>query len=73
MEFKHLKYAKQSYLEHFKDSIKYVGLSLKASFYFTVHSIYPDLCEHKGSNTIKKLNDILQKKIQSINESVNII
>ena len=66
MTFKHLEYAKQSYIEHFKDSIKYVKFSLQAVFYFTVHSIYPDLFEHQGSDVIKKLNDILQEKINKI-------
>lgn len=71
MEFKHLKYAKQSYFEHFFDSIKYVKLGLKATFYFGVHSVYPDLYEHQGSDTVKQLNYILQekiKKIQNVNE-----
>ena len=66
MEFKHLKYAKQSYFEHFKDSTKYVKLGLKATFYFGVHSVYPDLYEHQGSDTIKELNDLLQEKIKII-------
>ena len=68
MEFKHLKYVKQSYFEHFEDSFEYVKLSLKATFYFAVHTIYPDLFEYQGSKTIKKLNDILQEKINKINE-----
>ena len=70
MVFKHLEYAKQDYLEHFKDSMKYVGLSLQASFYFTIHSVYPDLCEHHGSDVIKKLNEMLQEKISKINQVV---
>ena len=64
MEFKHLKSVKQSYFNHFKDSIKYIKLGLKAVFYFGVHSVYPDLYEHQGSDTIKELNDILQEKIK---------
>ena len=66
MKFKHLQYANQSYLEHLRDSLKFVGMSLQAAFYFTVHSVYPDLFERHGSQVIKKLNDILQAKIENL-------
>jgi hypothetical protein len=66
MEFKHLKYAKQTYCQHFQDSIMYSGKALKASWYFTVHSFLPDCYQKEGSSCIKELNEILQKKHQEL-------
>lgn len=58
----HLQKVKQGYYEHFLDSICYCGISLKASFYFFIHSLFPDVFEFDGSNTIKQLNNILEEK-----------
>ena len=60
--------AKQDYFEHFKDSMKFVGMSLQASFYFTVHSVYPDAYEHQGSDVIKQLHSTLQAKLSNIQQ-----
>jgi hypothetical protein len=65
MYFKHLTKAKQNYFEHFLDSISYSGKALKAWFFFTIHSFYPDWFEYNGSTCIKELNDILQEKLKS--------
>jgi hypothetical protein len=59
---KHLTKAKQGYFEHFSDSISYSGKALKAVWFFTIHSIFPDFYESNGSTCIKELNDILQEK-----------
>jgi hypothetical protein len=64
MIFKHLEKAKQSYTTHFKDSIGFSLVALKASFYFLIHCIIPDFYERDGSNLIKELNEILQRKIK---------
>ncbi len=55
---KHLDNVKQSYREHFTDSIKYSWISLKCSFYFLCHAIYPDSYEKSGSESI----DLFYKK-----------
>lgn len=60
--FRHLQKVKQTYFEHFFDGMYYCGISLKSSFYFFIHSLWPDLFEFDGSNTIKNLNDILEEK-----------
>jgi hypothetical protein len=65
--FIHLKQVNQSYVEHFYDGITYCGISLRASFYFFIHSLWPDLYEFDGSATIKELNAILDEKKQKIN------
>ena len=41
--FKHLAFANQTYWQHFMDSIKYSFISLKASFYFFCHAVWPDI------------------------------
>ena len=66
----HLQKVKQGYYEHFFDAIYYCGISLKASFYFFIHSLFPDLFEFDGSNTIKQLNNILEKKKQKISNKI---
>ena len=68
MKFKHLVLAKQTYFEHFKDSISYSYKAFKASLFFLSHSIIPDLFEKDGSDIIKELNDLLQEKIRKIIE-----
>ncbi len=60
--FRHLQQVNQSYISHFCDSINYSFISLKASFYFLIHSLWPDLYEFDGSNTIKELHNILEEK-----------
>lgn len=63
---RHLKYAKQTYYRHFRDSIKYCKLSLKASFYFFIHSICPDIYTTHGSNTISELHDMINLKYEIV-------
>jgi hypothetical protein len=71
MHFNHLIHAKQSYFEHFSDSISYSGKALKAFWYFTVHAFLPDFYECDGSTCIKELNDLLQEKIAKIKNQKN--
>jgi hypothetical protein len=71
MQSKHLIHAKQSYFEHFSDSISYSFKALKAVWFFTVHSIVPDFYQCNGSETIKELNDLLQEKISKIKNQEN--
>jgi len=65
--FQHLKCIKQNYLEHFIDAISYSFMSLKASFYFCIHAIWPDIFIMDGSKQIEKLNEILIKKKHKLN------
>jgi hypothetical protein len=72
--FSHLKRVNQSYIEHFRDSFTYSLMCFKASFYFLIHSLWPDLYEFDGSLTIKKLiNSIQEKSLKNkfIQEQIN--
>jgi len=61
--FNHLHFIGQTYTEHFSDSMNYSWISLKSSFYFFVHAIYPDIFITSGSKNILNLSHIIQKKI----------
>lgn len=56
MNFLHLKLINQSYLDHFNDAMYYSFISLRSSFYFFVHAIWPDLFVTDGSREIYELN-----------------
>jgi hypothetical protein len=71
MNFKHLKYVKQGYFEHLIDALSYSFVSLKASIYFFIHGLYPDLFEFDGSTHINNLNTILTNKKKKITEQYN--
>lgn len=60
--FDHLIFANQSYLEHFKDSIRYCGQSLKATTFFFIHALWPDFYTQAGSNTIHDLSTTIKEK-----------
>ena len=62
MVSKHLNDIGQNYWEHFFDAISYSYISFKASFYFFVHSIFPDSFVFDGSREINNLNNILINK-----------
>lgn len=62
--FKHLAFANQSYFEHFSDSIKYCGTSLKGAFYFFCHAFWPDIFQQNGSETIHQLSSTIHDKYQ---------
>ncbi len=70
--FKHLKKVNQNYFEHFADSIKYFYYSMKASYFFLIHSLYPDFYETAGSQQIYELYMIILDKYKKIeNNKVN--
>ena len=58
----HLTRVKQDYWSHCFDAMAYSFTALKASFYFFVHAIFPDLFEFDGSREIEKLDNILISK-----------
>ena len=64
--YHHLTRVKQHYWEHFFDAISYSFMAFKASCYFFVHAIFPDLFEFDGSREIKNLNDILVSKSKKL-------
>lgn len=66
MVFKHLENANQTYFEHFKDSFTYFILSLKASYYFLAHAIYPDIYETSGSSQIYEIYSCILDKYKKI-------
>lgn len=57
--FIHLQILNVSYTKHFKHSMYYSFQSLKSSYYFFVHAIYPDYYTTNGSTTIKQLNETI--------------
>jgi hypothetical protein len=72
LRFKHLKDLNVTYNTHFKHSMSYSLQSLKASYYFFIHSIYPDIYKDKGSLSIKKLNNTLHENfIKYKNKDIN--
>lgn len=62
MSFYHLIKANQTYFEHFKDSFFYFRKSMRASFYFLVHSFYPDWFERAGSDEIFEIHAAIMNK-----------
>ena len=62
----HLEFANQTYFAHAKDSLKYSGSALKASFFFFIHSLFPNRCQKHGSKEITKLYNIIQEKYTNI-------
>lgn len=69
----HIKETNETYFEHMKSSLGFSLKALKASFYFTIHSIFPDSFQSSGSTEIFELSSILEKKISdsSLNEKKN--
>jgi len=65
MRFKHLDYIRQTYYEHFIDTIYYSFLSLQASIYFLIHGIYPDIFIKSGSTTIFNINGLINEKYRN--------
>jgi hypothetical protein len=61
-ETNHLAFAGQTYTQHFKASMKYSWMSLKASLSFFVHAVYPNTLRHTGSDIIAVVNDTLVTK-----------
>lgn len=55
----HLTQVNQTYLQHFFHAMSYSFTSFKASLYFLVHAIFPDLFVFNGSREIEQLNNIL--------------
>ena len=66
--FEHLKKVKQTYLEHFQDGTTFCYLSLKASFYFFIHALWPDIYEYNGSKTISHLHMIITEKKRKLTQ-----
>jgi hypothetical protein len=66
MSSSHLQFANQTYFEHLKDSMKYSWKSLKASFFFFIHGIVPDVYTDAGSVEIHKLETIIQHKYEML-------
>lgn len=52
---KHLKEKKLGYFKHMKHAFKLSIESLKATLYFFIHGIYPDVFKTSGSEKILKI------------------
>lgn len=61
----HLKQANESYFEHMKSSLRFSLKALKASVYFTIHSIFPNSFTSSGSTEIFELANILERKLNA--------
>ena len=68
MIFRHLEEIQQTYFGHMKDALIYSFMAGKASIYFMIHSIYPDMMVCDGSETIRSLYQIIEEKKRKINE-----
>lgn len=53
----HLKDNGLSYCSHLKYSLTYALVSLKATFYFTIHAFCPNVFTTSGSETITTLDE----------------
>ncbi len=62
MIFNHLQDVNQTYFEHFRDTLCYSYLSLRACIFFLIHGIYPDIFIKSGSTTIHNINEKIIKK-----------
>lgn len=71
MKSNHLEYAKQTYFKHMNDSMYYSWCSLKASFFFFVHSFIPDVFIKNGSDTIKSINNDIMEKYNNLHKEFN--
>ena len=65
MRFEHLEGINQTYFEHLKDAFYYSFCSFKASIYFLMHGIYPDIFINSGSTTIININNLIIEKYKS--------
>ena len=66
--FRHLEQVDQTYSEHFKDAMRYSWRSLKCSFKFFIHALWPDVFKTDGSREVMELNEtIREKKIDIFN------
>jgi hypothetical protein len=62
LKFNHLLKIKQSYFQHLFDALSFSFISLKASFIFLIHGLYPDIFETKGGELIENIYLTIQKK-----------
>jgi hypothetical protein len=63
IKMEHLQMIKQTYYEHFQDSIYYGFSSWKASIYFFIHAFFPNQFQSHGSDIIFKLHNHLKSKL----------
>ena len=66
----HLKQNKQTYFEHLGESLSYSGRAFKASFYFFIHALIPDLFQYNGSATVYSLTNTIKYKYESNLEEI---
>ena len=70
--FNHLNENECSYIDHFTNALKYSSISLKASFYFFIHAIFPDFYIDNGSKTINSLNRIIINHTYIVTKNTNV-
>lgn len=64
---RHLRQAKQGYIEHACDSLTYAFMALRAAFFFFAHAVHPDSHTSAGSTAVAELHNMLQSKIAEMN------
>lgn len=57
----HLQQVNQTYFQHFKHSIYYSCQSLKATLFFFIHAVVPNVFVDNGSKTIAELNNAINQ------------
>lgn len=62
--YQHLQKINQTYFQHLQNAFSYATQCQKASLYFMVHAIYPDIFVDNGSTTVKRLHERLQQSAQ---------
>jgi hypothetical protein len=67
----HLEFVGQTYLEHFVDAMKYSYKSFKASLFFFIHALIPDLFTQSGSDCVHELSDTIKDKYDKIIKRLN--
>ena len=59
-KFKHLGALNMTYIKHLKMSMNYSFYSLKSSYYFFIHALYPDIYLQDGSKNIHNLSNVIR-------------
>lgn len=68
--FVHLRFANQTYWQHFKSSMNYSWRAFSSSVYFFIHAFWPDIFQHHGSDGIVALSDEL---IENYEQRIKVI
>lgn len=60
--FDHPRSVDESYVEHFLMAARFGAAMIRGGIQVIVHAIVPALCANSGSDTIRRLHDIMVEK-----------